>query len=69
MILDIVLYAGVLIIWLKWAILMCKVSKMNKVERESFFDEFMMKTCITGVCFAAMLVLVFILIAISKVVG
>lgn len=48
---DVILYTGVLYILIRWAVEMTKLNKMDKAQREEYFDKIMMQTILTGLCF------------------
>lgn len=48
---DAILFTGVLYILIRWAVEMTKLNKMDKAQREEYFDKIMMQTILTGLCF------------------
>lgn len=65
---DIVLYTGVMCIILKWAVEMTKLNKMDKAQREEYFDKIMMQTILTALCFVITVGFVFALVMFVEVI-
>lgn len=65
---DVILYTGVLYILIRWAVEMTKLNKMDKAQREEYFDKIMMQTILTGLCFVITVGFVFALVMLVEVI-